>query len=181
EKRWALLPEESIVRQYFKESGLPCPREAFPTVKGETFRYYFIPLDRMEDIAIVRRTANLPTANGFTCHIFPFLDFPIITSHAHPRFVIFPLGATMAKWTSLETRRRIAARFPWLSLIGRLYMRWKLPPAPYAIEDPTFILPLSEGSIVDDNTLEYSSGGDSICTPARRLKVCSIGGKFYTL
>lgn len=125
----------------------------------------------MEDVAIIRQTTDLPTAQGFTCHIFPFSDFPVITSHVHPRFVIFHLGAVMSKWISLETRKRVFATYPWLALIGQLHMQWKLAPPPYAVRDRTYILPLTEASIPDDTISDYSSGGDSICTPARRLKV----------
>lgn len=33
ERRWALVPEESIVRQYFKDPRMPFTREVFPNVK----------------------------------------------------------------------------------------------------------------------------------------------------
>ncbi|KAF9037602.1 hypothetical protein BJ165DRAFT_1558400 [Panaeolus papilionaceus] len=142
ENKWALLPEQAIVNQYYDEDGL------FVLTRGD-----------FPEIQIWKNSSSHAK-----------LTFQMITSHIHPTFAIVRLGFIIERKLQLDERRALKAKYPILDPITSLYKEWTLSPPDNARDDPTFIPPRPPhnecaGQIIS----ESSSQVDSNCTPRRRI------------
>lgn len=103
---WFLLPEESIIDRYYATREDP---ENFPVIASPPYKYTLVVNSKMGAIPIHRQKSckgkvketgmtdvDVVPANAFEKHIFPFPGFPTITSHVHPRFVLFNAGSKIA-------------------------------------------------------------------------------------
>ncbi|KAF8151610.1 hypothetical protein B0H34DRAFT_810645 [Crassisporium funariophilum] len=93
---WMLLPEERIIDAYLNRHKRP-DQEFEELVKEETYKYTFVPGRKMTAFVMSRYKEPMQCTqqagpNDFLLYRYPFDDFPIITSHVHPRYVICNIG-----------------------------------------------------------------------------------------
>ncbi|KAF9037585.1 hypothetical protein BJ165DRAFT_1597308 [Panaeolus papilionaceus] len=128
DKKWVLLPEREVVFQYFDDTRhrFPVLRSDFRHVEGDTFRYILVPMQDMQDIYISRQSMEENNSTeGITIHEYPFEDFPIVTSHIHPKYAILHAGRTLRKGNlGVQQKSALKERFPWLQQVERLYLAW---------------------------------------------------------
>ncbi|PPR01854.1 hypothetical protein CVT24_001742 [Panaeolus cyanescens] len=170
DRKWALVPEESDVRQFLHKSfDLPLWREDFRDIQGETFKYTFTPIQDMEDIYLARQSTD--NSQEVTIHEYPFETFPVLTSHVHPKYVILHLGVILCSGLERSARRRILEKYPWLELVESLYLRWVAYLPEDADQDPTYVIPhhLQDSQESDVESLSDSTGV-SFRTPLRRIR-----------
>ncbi|PPQ85459.1 hypothetical protein CVT24_003644 [Panaeolus cyanescens] len=162
-RKWALIPEESVVFQYLHPLMKAAhPRKQFPNIQGETFKYRFEPIEDMEDIYLARQSTN--DALDITIHEYPFDDFPILTSHVHPKYVILHLGRLLRGGIKSPCRLALLLKYPWLEFVEHLYLRWTghLPNNPE--RDRTYIPTSDKNRVISD------ADSDSVHTPPRRIR-----------
>ncbi|PPR00109.1 hypothetical protein CVT24_008965 [Panaeolus cyanescens] len=177
ERKWALLPEASDVRQYYGRA-IPYGRIQFPINDRPTFQYTFLPLQDMKDIHVTRQR-DLPDSDGqqmVDVYHYPYNDFPKITSHVHPTFAIIHLGSIINSRSFNHTiRMSLYDKYPFLRDICHLSNHWTGRVPDHAEEDTTYITK-SRASGAQD--LHTSTGllpsDDGTCTPQRRLWVRRI-------
>ncbi|PPR01855.1 hypothetical protein CVT24_001743 [Panaeolus cyanescens] len=167
--KWTLIPEESIVCQYLHPVwGTPYLRRRFPDIQGQTFRYKFEPIEDIEDIYIARQSTN--DALDITIHEYPFEDFPVVTSHVHPKYyVILHLGRLLCGGISASSRRSLLDKYPWLEEVENLYSRWIAMLPDNAEDDATYITPHHQGLESPSVTCHADNDSDSVRTPLRRI------------
>ncbi|KAF9037601.1 hypothetical protein BJ165DRAFT_1614511 [Panaeolus papilionaceus] len=142
EKKWALVPEEAILDRYLYEECLfPLPRDDFPELKDETFRYTFLPIQDMEDVYLTRSTALPSGERTINVYCYPFERLPQITSHVHPCFAILQVGSILENKLDLTTSRALIAKHPILEKITAIYNEWVALLPQNAKDNPTFMPP----------------------------------------
>ncbi|PPQ76977.1 hypothetical protein CVT24_009483 [Panaeolus cyanescens] len=160
--RWSLVPEEKVVSQFFYEGrSRHRERSDFPNLQSETFKYKFIALDDMEDVCINRQSED----NTVTVHEYPFEDFPIITSHIHPAFVMLHLSNALMSILP-DKSNAILKQYPWLEKVKTLRTAWLCNLPGNADRNPTFIPP-HQGQ----TSSTPSHNEDTLHTPPRRIQV----------
>ncbi|PPR07812.1 hypothetical protein CVT24_002884 [Panaeolus cyanescens] len=170
QKRWGLVPEESIIDRYFNESGTEVrPRNQFPEFTEETFTFTFIPLQRMEEVYVTRQTDLPDGKRKVDVHFFPYENFPKVSSHIDPKFHILQIGSIL-KDMDEDKRSALLTKYPLLNKICTLFKAWTGPVPKDAENDETYVVPVPEDEKYQDDDLfsERSSVGESICTPKRR-------------
>ena len=121
---WILLPEEHIIDAYLSCCDRPDPsfkksvqvRLSLPffhrhvkfCTQERTYNYTFIPARDLHAFEIrrcneVMECTQKAGPGTFSSYYHPFDNFPTITSHIHPRFVICNIGLKM-----LNTRNVLA-------------------------------------------------------------------------
>ncbi|PPR01849.1 hypothetical protein CVT24_001737 [Panaeolus cyanescens] len=140
--KWILIPEESAVTRFFDQELLMIyGRKKFPVVKETTFNYTFQPVFDMEDIYVTRQSHENP--QKVDIHEYPFDKFPTITSSIDPRYVILHAGDMMANnIVDAAVKQTLRAKYPWLSEMEELYLRWMRPIPKNASKDPTYVPPV---------------------------------------
>ncbi|PPR01853.1 hypothetical protein CVT24_001741 [Panaeolus cyanescens] len=167
-RKWALVPEESVVRQYlYKSFDLPLWRNDFRDIQGETFKYTFQPIQDMEDIYVARQSTDDP--QEVAVHEYPFETFPVLTSHVHPKYVILHLGDILCSGLERSARRRILEKYPWLALVESLYLRWVAYLPEDADQDPTYVPHHPQDDAQSLSSLSISTNA-SFRTPLRRIQ-----------
>lgn len=190
EHRWALVPIESILEQYFDENKQKVlPRDQFPTLDAESYTYQLIPLQNMEEVYMTRQKDLPDGKRDVAIHRFPFAEFPLITSHIDPKFVIAHVGHVLSGDTRAvadfecdilfsrvkmpaETRDALIEKYPILDKVWTLFQAWTSP-LPEGWENEESYVTKVEGEEYCDDCDEWSepsSDGDSVCTPNRRIK-----------
>ncbi|PPQ76976.1 hypothetical protein CVT24_009482 [Panaeolus cyanescens] len=164
-RRWTLVPEEQVVRQFFYEGGRrPRTRRDFPKFQTQTFKYTFLPIKDIEDVYISRQSED----NTVTVHEYPFSGIPAITSHIHPTFVLLQLANAL--WSIPRDRYdSILKQYPWLSEICDLRTHWfaRLPDN----ADRNLTYRPSRGQQNLSTTSQTDSEDDLLRTPPRRLRL----------
>ncbi|KAF9037579.1 hypothetical protein BJ165DRAFT_1597304 [Panaeolus papilionaceus] len=127
EMKWILLPEKDVVLRFFHEDRFPLKRPEFPEVEAspesEVFRYIFVPVRDMEDICITRQSMD-ENDKRLIIHKYPFDNFPIITSHIHPKYAILQAGKAIRRGLGWQDKKSLISRYPWLEKAERLYLTW---------------------------------------------------------
>ncbi|PPQ76975.1 hypothetical protein CVT24_009481 [Panaeolus cyanescens] len=163
-RRWSLVPEEQVVRQFFYEGGRrPRKRRDFPKLQSQTFKYKFLPIRNMEDICITRQSED----NSVTIHEYPFPDFPTITSHVHPSFVLLHLASALC-CIDREQYNAVVKEYPWLDKIDELCTSWLSRLPDNADRNPTF-WPSHQAQ--SPSTSQPTSDDDISRTPPHRIPV----------
>ncbi|PPR01850.1 hypothetical protein CVT24_001738 [Panaeolus cyanescens] len=167
--KWALVPEESVVRQYFHKSfDLPLWRKDFRDIQGETFKYTFQPIQDMEDIYIARQSTD--NSQEVIIHEYPFKTLPVLTSHVHPKYVILHLGQILCSGLVGSTAHYIMEKYPWLELVEALYIRWVAAIPRNADQDPTYAQHYPQDDVQSLSSLSHSTSTASFRTPLRRIR-----------
>ncbi|PPQ74138.1 hypothetical protein CVT24_012831 [Panaeolus cyanescens] len=169
-KKWALLPTEEDVMNFFSdaEGDTMCMREDFPPVQAGPFMYKFLPLGNMDDIYITRQSrATEDGSNRVDVYEYPFDDFPVITSHVDPRYVILHLGETLFGGVEDEVRMALFETYPYLSELWSLSTSWTAPIPMFAFRDRTYI-PRPPNSNNLATPVQSNSEDDEASTPSRR-------------
>ncbi|PPQ99645.1 hypothetical protein CVT24_005223 [Panaeolus cyanescens] len=136
-------------------------RSDFPNLQSETFKYKFLALDDMEDVCINRLSED----NTVTVHEYPFEDFPIITSHIHPTFVMLHLSNALMSILP-DKSNAILKQYPWLEKVKTLRIS-RLSNLPGNAErNPTFM-----PSHQVQTTSTSLQNEDILHTPPRRIPV----------
>ncbi|PPQ72227.1 hypothetical protein CVT24_002355 [Panaeolus cyanescens] len=118
--KWTLLPEDSILRQYFDKDMRIHKRQDFPRINDGAYEYTFIPLHSMEDVYIPRQEED----GSVTIHEYPYPNFPVLKSHMHPNFIIVEFGIVLSIIDE-DKRTKVLDLHPSLRLMKRLYDEWK--------------------------------------------------------
>jgi hypothetical protein len=102
---WILLPEEHIIDAYLSRRDRPDPsfKKSFPE---RTYNYTFIPARDLHAFEIrrcneVMECTQIAGPDTFSSYYHPFDDFPTITSHIHPHFVICNIGLKMSNTSNV--------------------------------------------------------------------------------
>ncbi|KAF6741566.1 hypothetical protein DFP72DRAFT_1180392 [Ephemerocybe angulata] len=192
---WALIPEERIVDRFLSKPkgrfpGSPLPRQRFPDLEDETFRYTFIPLADLSSFGITRQNqgTNLADPVAFTTHLHPFTTLPSFTSHVHPKYVILRMACLLS---SLEKQTdpfiiNLLETNPVVCKLADFYPAWASGCLPIGAKaDPSFLnvvpheeedgeeeerayMSMESQSDYEEPDTE-SSDGDSVCTAPRRI------------
>ncbi|KAF9037547.1 hypothetical protein BJ165DRAFT_1501774 [Panaeolus papilionaceus] len=166
DKQWALLPDEDMVFRYLNQRKLrPLKRYEFPQIEGDSFQYRFLPLNDMEDVVITRQTTT-KNNHEVAIHHYPFDDFPVITTHVHPKYAILHLGQLF--YGRLTCNKKVLiAKYPWLHQIVQLYQKWTYGEPEGAEEIPSYISKSFQESSVSGLFSEVEP--EESCTPLRRI------------
>ncbi|PPQ99649.1 hypothetical protein CVT24_005227 [Panaeolus cyanescens] len=163
-RRWSLVPEEQVVRQFFYEGGRrPRKRRDFPNLQSQTFKYKFLPIRNMEDICITRQSED----KSVTIHEYPFPDFPTITSHIHPSFVLLHLASALS-CIDRNQHDTLVKQYPWLNKIIELHTSWFARLPDNADQNLTF-WPSHQAQ--SSSTSQPTSDDDISRTPPHRIPV----------
>ncbi|PPQ72835.1 hypothetical protein CVT24_012881 [Panaeolus cyanescens] len=169
DNKWGLLPVEKDVYYFYDEwRVIPHRRDTFVDLEEETYTYTLLPLRDMEDVYIPRQASD----GSVKIHEYPYEDFPVITSHIHPRFAILHLGAAVScHRLQQKARRDLFENIPYMRDIQVLYRAWStLCIVQFGgLSDPTYVLqePYHESDRSDsDSTADESQ--NSLCTPLCR-------------
>ncbi|KAF6756236.1 hypothetical protein DFP72DRAFT_1169196 [Ephemerocybe angulata] len=175
EHKWALMPEDAVIDQFFKKNWGPHPRKSFPEL-SPPFKYRLIPIRGMENIGITQQEEHPPnSSSSFTTHVYPFKALPLLTSHLQPKFVITALARVVWNITIVPEPQQwaLVKEYPLLSRMHRLYSRWVLELPKQAFADLSFVPEaLDEVDEADENYPEEDvSDGDSVVTDPCRLVI----------
>ncbi|KAF9037578.1 hypothetical protein BJ165DRAFT_1501878 [Panaeolus papilionaceus] len=161
-KKWILLPEKNIVMQYFDKMDFPLTRRKVRHVEGDSFQYIFVPIQDMQNIYVTRQL--MPQENScYTIHEYPFQDFPLLTSHIHPKYAILQAGSVLRSGLDVRNKSSLMERFPWLDEVEQLYLTWTGVMPREAMDDPIY----NSRIPIDQNP---SSCPDSDGTPLHRIQ-----------
>ncbi|PPR07167.1 hypothetical protein CVT24_010720 [Panaeolus cyanescens] len=168
-RNWALLPSEEDVLGFFSDpKGITmCVRENFPAPQRGPFRYKFLPLGNMHDIYITRQSTSDDGSNTVDIYEFPFEDFPVITSHVDPRYVILHLGETLFGGVEDSVRMALLKKYPYLRNVWSLSKSWTATVPMFAFRDRTYI-PRPHNSNNLATPVQSNSEDEDACTPFRR-------------
>ncbi|PPR02878.1 hypothetical protein CVT24_002300 [Panaeolus cyanescens] len=192
QKRWGLVPEESVIDRYFNEAGTEVrPRNEFPefTVSSshlftnplthpsipkdlESITFTFIPLQQMEEVYITHQTDLPDGKRKIDVFFFPYSNFPKVSAAFDPKFAILQIGSILKSMDD-EKQTALLTTYPLLAKIRTLFNAWTGPVPQDAENDETYVLPVPEEERYQEDDLfsETSSVGESICTPTRRIWV----------
>ncbi|KAF5326005.1 hypothetical protein D9611_000520 [Ephemerocybe angulata] len=173
EHKWALMPEDAVIDQFFGGIWGPHPRKSFPEM-FPPFKYRLIPLPGMEHVGITYQHERPPTSNEcFTTHVYPFKTLPLLISHIQPKFVLMAFARLIAYIVPKPHLRDLVKEYPQLSRVRRLYSRWVRDLPEQALADPSFVPEaLNEVDEADEDCPEEDvSDGDSVVTDPCRLVI----------
>ncbi|KAL0945125.1 hypothetical protein HGRIS_004278 [Hohenbuehelia grisea] len=177
--RWALLPSEEIIQQYFNALeviGLQryAVRGSLPDIPNDIFVYRLLPLQDMRKIHITYETPRpdpVPEEEeavahddetdteesapvfDLSVHFYPFKSMPNLMSHIHPKFAIFALGRTLAALPP-DVKISLVKKTKVLTQVLELHRAWLEPLPATAETDQEF-----NKSPPDDDD-DFNSGSD---------------------
>ncbi|KAF9037576.1 hypothetical protein BJ165DRAFT_562520 [Panaeolus papilionaceus] len=120
--KWVLLPESDVVVRYYDDDFL-LDREDLPKIEGDVFKYIFVPIRDMEDIYVTRSSSEEEDGR-ITVYQYPLDNFPMITSHIHPKYAIFHAGEAISRYLDRPRKISLIQRYPWVQQVERLYRTW---------------------------------------------------------
>ncbi|PPQ66906.1 hypothetical protein CVT24_008521 [Panaeolus cyanescens] len=171
QKRFAILPEESIIYKFLDMDGRPLERENMPIIEDTVFKYTFIPID-LREVFITRQNEDNVTVpidpKGITFHFHPFDGLPVVKSHVDPRFAILQIGNIFKERSDLAWLAELKVKYPILEKVVEIHAQWTREVPERANADTTYV---GEGEQDEETLSEYDdSDGDSVTTAPRRLR-----------
>ncbi|KAF9521889.1 hypothetical protein CPB83DRAFT_162875 [Crepidotus variabilis] len=110
------LPSEKIVGRYLLD-----PQAA---IEETTYHYTLVALRNVQTVPLTRRNIP-PQPTSLQNYEYPFESFPVLESHAHPRFMIMHVGIALQKTTDFfDLTERYPSQEKLIRDIWKLFEKW---------------------------------------------------------
>ncbi|KAF9239460.1 hypothetical protein BU15DRAFT_61968 [Melanogaster broomeanus] len=153
-----LVPELDVV-QHLYDIYWEDDVSEFQSIK--TFKYQLLSFHGLKDP--IYRFAN-PGSNSHETHFYPYDTLGILTSHAHPHFVICSTGAQLKSFKYSECLE------DHLRLITRLYKTWtraEVPKSFYPLESPSPCQESQGNNSDSDCSIDSTSIAENRCAHSK--------------